>query len=178
MNMHVVLSQNAISLASMTGTWQKAKSLLGARARGRSVEGELFVDTSGWFPLVDSHERAHAAVVRALRAAVKARRRLVTTNLVVAETHALIMRRIHRDAALAFVREVVRAPNIVVSSSSDIETTATSDWLDRFEDQDFSLTDAVSFVIMKQRGIRDVLGLDHHFTIAGFDLIPRTGGRR
>ena len=112
-----------------------------------------------------------------MRSAVKERRRLVTTNLVVAETHALIMRRIHRRAALAFVREVVRAPNLVLSSSAEIETGATNDWLDRFEDQDFSLTDAVSFFVMKQRGIRDALALDHHFTVAGFDVSPSERAR-
>jgi len=136
------------------------------------VASELFVDTSGWFPLVDPENRAHAAVARAMRSAVKERRRLVTTNLVVAETHALIMRRIHRGAALAFVREVVRAPNLVLSSSPEIQAGATNDWLDRFEDQDFSMTDAVSFFVMKQRGICDALALDHHFTIAGFEIIP------
>lgn len=109
-----------------------------------------------------------------MRSAVKERRRLVTTNLVVAETHALIMRRIHRSAALAFVREVVRAPNLVVSSSPEIEGVATSDWLDRFEGQDFSMTDAVTFVVMKQRGIRDALALDHHFTVAVFSLFRAT----
>lgn len=136
------------------------------------MAAELFVDTSGWFPLVDPEDRAHAAVARAVRDAVIARRRIVTTNLIVAETHALIMRRIHRKAALAFVREVGRAPNIIVSSSPEIEAGATNDWLDRFEDQDFSMTDAVSFFVMRQRGIRDVLALDHHFGIAGFDVIP------
>ena len=65
------------------------------------MAAELFVDTSGWFPLVDPEDRAHAAVARAVRDAVIARRRIVTTNLIVAETHALIMRRIHRKAALA-----------------------------------------------------------------------------
>jgi predicted nucleic acid-binding protein len=141
------------------------------------VAVELFVDTSGWFPLVDPDDRAHAAVARALREAIKARRRVVTTNLVVAETHALIMRRIHRAAAMGFLREVTRAPNIIVSSSPALETAATSDWLDQFEDQDFSLTDAVSFAVMKQRGIRDALAVDHHFAIAGFAVIPDVRGQ-
>ncbi len=136
------------------------------------MAAELFVDTSGWFPLVDPGNQAHAAVARAMRTAIKARRRIVTTNLVVAETHALIMRRIHRTAALAFLREVGRAPNILLSSSPELEATATSDWLDRFEDQDFSLTDAVSFSVMKQRGISDALALDRHFVIAGFAIVP------
>lgn len=137
---------------------------------------ELFVDTSGWFPLVDPEDRAHAAVARAMRDAIGGRRRIVTSNLVVAETHALIMRRIHRAAALAFLREVVRAPNVVISSTPELEAAAASEWLDRYTDQDFSLTDAVSFSIMKHRGIRDVLAVDHHFAAAGFVILPRRKG--
>lgn len=137
------------------------------------MAAELFVDTSGWFPLVDSQERAHAAVARAMRRAVASRRRIVTTNLVVAETHALIMRRIHRSAAVAFVREVIRVPNVVVTSSPELESIAIRDWLDRFEDQDFSLTDAVSFAVMTDRGIREALALDRHFGVAGFEVSPR-----
>jgi len=144
----------------------------GKRRPDENVAAELFVDTSGWFPLVDPEDRAHAAMARALRAAVKGRRRIVTTNLVVAETHALIMRRIHRSVALAFVREVSLGPNIVVSSSSALETVARSEWLERFDDQDLSFTDAVSFAVMKERGIRDVLALDHHFVVAGFSRLP------
>lgn len=135
---------------------------------------ELFVDTSGWFPLVDPADRAHAEVARAMRSAIAGRSRIVTTNLVVAETHALIMRRIHRAAALAFIREVTRVPNVVVSSSPALELIAVRDWLGRFEDQDFSLTDAVSFSVMKERGIRDALALDHQFVVAGFAVIPES----
>lgn len=130
------------------------------------------MDTSGWFPLVDDENPAHPRVVRALREAVGKRRRIVTTNLVVAETHALIMRRIHRAAALAFLREVGRAPNIIVSSTPEHEASAERDWLARYEDQDFSLTDAVSFAVMAERGIRDALAVDRHFLVAGFAIIP------
>ena len=138
------------------------------------MAAEIFVDTSGWFPLIDPQDRSHAAVALAMRNAIKSRRRIVTTNLVVAETHALTMRRINRTAALAFLREVGRAPNIVLSSSRELEMAATKDWLQRFDDQDFSLTDAVSFSVMQQRGIREALALDHHFVVAGFEVVPHS----
>jgi len=136
------------------------------------VAAELFVDTSGWFPLVDPQDRAHGAIARAMRNAIKGRRRIVTTDLVVAESHALILRRVHRAAALAFVREVTRSPNVIVASSPALEALAIDEWLDRFDDQDFSLTDAVSFSVMKERGIRDALAVDHHFAVAGFTILP------
>jgi predicted nucleic acid-binding protein len=136
------------------------------------VPAELFVDTSGWFPLVDNENPAHDRVAQALRNSVQKKRRIVTTNLVIAETHALIMRRIHRTAAIAFLREVSRAPNIVISSTPEYEAAAEADWLSRYTDHDFSFTDAVSFAVMSDRNIREALGLDNHFIVAGFSLLP------
>ncbi len=92
--------------------------------------------------------------------------------MVVAETHALIMRRIHRAAALAFLREVGRAPHVVVTSTPDLEARAQREWLERYEDQEFSLTDALSFSVMADRGIREALAVDRHFVIAGFAVVP------
>ncbi len=133
---------------------------------------ELFVDTSGWFPLADRDDPAHPAVARALRAAVQRRTRIVTTNLVLAETHALLLRRIHREAALAFLSEVGREPSLVVTSTPEHEERARREWLERYDDQDLTLTDAVSFAVMRERGIREALALDHHFTVAGFAVVP------
>ena len=46
------------------------------------------------------------------------------------------------------------------------------DWLERYDDQGFSYTDAVSFAVMTERGIRDALAMDRHFATAGFTLLP------
>jgi len=42
----------------------------------------------------------------------------------------------------------------------------------RFRDQRLSLADVVSFEIMRTRRIREVLALDEHFELAGFDVVP------
>ena len=98
--------------------------------------------------------------------------RIVTTNLIVAETHALLLRRAGRKVALTFVREVRRTPNVVVASSPDYEESAVVDWLEKFDDQPFSFTDAVSFAVMSDRGVHEVVALDHHFATAGFVVLP------
>jgi uncharacterized protein len=134
------------------------------------VASEFFVDTSAWYPLLVAKHPDHARLASALRALIRNRRRLVTTNLVVAETHALLLRRVGGPTALAFVRTVDEAPNVVVRSTRDLETEAERNWLVRYSEQDFSFTDAVSFAVMTNRRIRDALSLDHHFEIAGFQL--------
>jgi predicted nucleic acid-binding protein len=132
------------------------------------VPAEFFVDTSAWYPLIVARHPDHARLGSALRALIRNHRRLVTTNLVVAETHALLLRRVGRTTALTFLQTVGESPNVVVRSSRELEAAAERDWLTRYEDQDFSFADAVSFAVMTERGIRDALTLDHHFVVAGF----------
>jgi predicted nucleic acid-binding protein len=132
---------------------------------------ELFVDTSAWYVLALSSAPQHRSVSDALRDRIQRRVRIVTTNLIVAETHALLLRRTSRKVALAFVRQVRREPNVVVESSADYEEVAITEWLEKFDDQSFSFTDAVSFAVMSDRGIREALALDHHFAVAGFVAI-------
>jgi len=136
------------------------------------VAAELFIDTSGWYVLALSSAPENGKAAEALRTRVQKGARVVTTNLVIAETHVLLLRRTSRKVALRFVREVRRSPNIVISSSPDYEEDAITDWLGRFDDQDFSFTDAVSFAVMSDRGIQEALALDHHFAVAGFTVVP------
>jgi len=135
------------------------------------MAGELFVDTSGWYPIAVRDHPDHEPLAEALRERVTAGWRVVTTNLVVAETHALLLRRVGRGAALDFVREARREPLVVVDSTADLEREAIRDWLVPYDDQPFSLVDAVSFAVMTERGISDALALDRHFTVAGFNRV-------
>ena len=136
------------------------------------MPAEVFVDTSAWYPLVDQRHSDHTMLADALRDRVRAGARVVTTNLVLAESHALILRRVHRAAALAFVRTVGRAPNVIVPSTPDLEATAVDDWLAKFDDLELSFTDAVSFAVMAERGIREALTLDRHYAAARFVVVP------
>lgn len=136
------------------------------------MAAELFVDTSAWYVLAVSSAPQHRKVSDALRHRIQRGARIVTTNFIVAETHALLLRRTSRKVALTFVREVRRTPNIVVESSAEYEELAVTEWLEKFDDQSFSFTDAVSFAVMSERGVSDALALDHHFSIAGFVVIP------
>jgi len=136
------------------------------------VAAELFVDTSAWYPIAVPNHPDHGCLADALTVAVRGGRRVVTTNLIVAETYALLLARTRRQAALDFLRAVRQSPNEVVSATPDLEDRAITHWLERYEDQDFSLADAVSFEVMTGRGIREVLTLDHHFSAAGFVMVP------
>lgn len=55
--------------------------------------------------------------------------------------------------------------------SAALVASAVSAWLERFHDQDFSLTDAVSFELMKREGLTEAFAFDRHYLVAGFTLL-------
>jgi predicted nucleic acid-binding protein len=137
------------------------------------VPAEFFVDTSAWYPALVRNHKDHEALAAALRERVTQGQRVVTTNLVVAETHALLLNRVGRVPALNFVRTVHEPPILVVESNRELEERAVTLYLEKYRDKDFSLADAVSFVVMKERRMTDALTLDGHFVDAGFRVHPR-----
>ena len=143
---------------------------------GGAVAVELFVDTSAWYPLADPRHPDHGASAAALTDRVRAGARVVTTNLVLAETHALLLRRVGGRVALRFLREVLREPLLVEPSTPVLELRAIEEWLEHFDDHDFSPVDGVSIVIMRDRNISEALTLDHRFAAAGFTMVPSAGG--
>jgi predicted nucleic acid-binding protein len=132
----------------------------------------LFVDSSAWYPLARTSHADHARLATALTARVGRKVRIVTTNLVVAESHALILARSDPNTARRFLREVRSPPIEIVVSDAALESRAVTHWIEKFRDQPFSMTDAVSFEVMKSRGIREALTLDGHFAVAGFTMVP------
>jgi uncharacterized protein len=88
------------------------------------------------------------------------------------ETLTLIRSRLGIPASIDFSRKI-RSSSIVrvISVSSEVEEKAL-DLFERYDDKDFSLTDCVSFVVMKDLGIRDAFTFDEHFVQAGFSRVP------
>ena len=48
---------------------------------------------------------------------------------------------------------------------------AVTDWLERFADQRFSLTDAVTFELMRRERLRQAFAFDQDFRTAGYELL-------
>ncbi len=132
----------------------------------------LFVDTGAWYALADRSDQHHNEAVEIYPKLLSGNLPLKTTNLIIAETYTLIRRGIGYQAAIAFLENITSSPRVVrIYSDSILEETAES-ILRQYQDQDFSYTDAVSFVVMKQYGITEAFSFDKHFVTAGFTLIP------
>lgn len=132
----------------------------------------MFVDTSAWYPLADLAHPDHAAIAEALRDRTRQSVTVVTSNLVVAECHGLLLGRAGRGIALTFLEAVRQSPNRIEYVTPEREDTAVDAWVRRFADQNLSLVDATSFAIMSELNIEEALTLDRHFGTAGFVMVP------
>ena len=125
----------------------------------------MLLDTSGLFAYFDSRDARHADAVRLFDAAP----RRVTHGHVLAELVALCnARRLPRAASLAFVAELADNPHVEVEWVDQSRHRAALALLQTQTDKTYSLCDAVSFLLMRERGLSEALTTDHHFEQAGF----------
>lgn len=126
----------------------------------------MFLDTSGLLALHHKAEPLHAAAVAHYRTGTSHR---LTHSYVLAELVALAnARKLPRLAALNYVSDLIDNPDIEtvwVSESLHREAMAL---LTAQEDKSYTLCDAVSFLLMRRRGLVEALTTDRHFEQAGF----------
>lgn len=131
----------------------------------------VFVDTSAWYAIADRTDTDHASAVTILQRLSSLRARLVTTGHVLAEFHRLALYRSNRRAALEAARRIAATPRVELVHADEQDLTAGLAWIDRFTDQDFTLTDAISFAVMDRLDIGQAFAFDRDFAIAGFELL-------
>jgi len=138
-----------------------------ASAAGPSA---VFVDSSAWIAYFSADDRNHAHAREAVQRAAAERVRLVTSNLVMAEVHRLLLFRAGIRAAAVALTALSRSRFVHPHFATAADHRAAGAWLERLNDQVITLTDAVSFAIMHEQDMRQALSFDSDFWIAGFEL--------
>jgi predicted nucleic acid-binding protein len=137
-----------------------------------AMSREVFVDSGAWIALSDTRDKYHAAAIEQFRVFLEDRLGLITTNLVIAEVYTLIRRTGGYDPAMKFLRSTRESIHLnVIYLDRSLEDGA-EEILSKYKDQDFSLVDAVSFALMRERGIERAFAFDRHFIVAGFQITP------
>lgn len=125
----------------------------------------MLLDTSGLLCLHFSTEPLHTQACVAYQ---KATMRL-THNYVIAEYVALAnARRFPRASVLDFVVDLLGNPDIETVWVDEPSNRAAVELLTLRQDKTYSLCDAVSFMLMRQRGVAEALTTDRHFEQEGF----------
>lgn len=128
------------------------------------IEG-LFLDTSGLLCLFDKADSRHNQAVRFFQRAD----RLLTTNYVLAEFVPLSQARgLKRKDSLNFLIDLCGLPRLDLVWIDENLHNQAMNLLENRLDKTYSLCDAVSFVVMRERGITEALTTDRHFEQEGF----------
>ncbi|MGH7525536.1 MAG: type II toxin-antitoxin system VapC family toxin [Gemmatimonadales bacterium] len=130
------------------------------------------IDTGALLAVANPRDQYHGRAVEAGRRFLAGGGRWLGTSLVLAEFHAHILRwRGPRDAR-ELVRAVLADPAYEwVDVSVELIEVAVSGWLERYHDQRFSLTAAVSFEVMRRERVATAFAFDEDFRTAGYALL-------
>lgn len=131
----------------------------------------VFIDSSALFAWSDASCPQNRAIHDYL---LRENPPLVTTNIVIAETISLITKRISKRIGIQFAEAIEGSRIIQVIYADELLTKAALKLYRKYTDKDFDLIDATSFVLCKERKIKQVLTLDRHFSQMGFEMLPKS----
>lgn len=130
----------------------------------------IFIDTVYLLALINPNDAWRA---KALEWAARISAPLVTTDAVVTELADALCRSDRRAWAVAAIRDLRSDPNVKCLPGSSELFTKGFELYEGRADKDWSLTDCISFVVMRDRKIRQALTSDIHFVQAGFEALLR-----
>lgn len=130
----------------------------------------MLIDTSGFFA---QHDRAEAHFKQANQLYSNSKYR-ITTNYILSEYVALAtIRGFSRQKAIAFSMEILIDKTVEIVWVNDLQHMQAVELLKDRRDKAYSLCDAVSFVVMREKGVSEALTTDKHFEQEGFlRLLP------
>lgn len=125
----------------------------------------MLIDTSGWLGVYHKREPQHIEAVKIYKSAWFR----ITHSYILAEFAPLAqVRGLPRPENLAFCRGILDDPNIEIIWVDEVLHRRAVELLQRRDDKNYSLCDAVSFVIMNEHGINEALTTDKHFEQENF----------
>ena len=130
------------------------------------------VDTSALLALSRRNDEHHGEAVEIANRHAAGGGEYLGTTMVLGELYShLLYLRGPVDARAAVTHLLDDPVHDWRSVSAELVSAAITNWLSKFQDQRFSLIDAVSFEVMRRAGVTHAFAFDHHFEVAGFHLL-------
>ncbi len=138
----------------------------------KKLPPSVAVDTGALLALASRRDQYHARARTIAERIAADGVRLVGHALVLGELHGHLLRRADPATARRSVDALLHDSAFQwLDVGSVLMRRAMSGWIERFADQRFSLTDAVTFEIMRQAKMTHAFAFDSDFTTAGFALL-------
>jgi predicted nucleic acid-binding protein len=127
-----------------------------------------FADTSLFVAFLNPRDEFHDVAVSHI---ADESRRLVTTDWILVELGNFVSKRRARRLFVPFVRDLRADPLVEIAPPSSHDFERSLELYDRRPDKHWSMTDCLSFLVMRKRNLTEALTTDHHFVQAGFKVV-------
>jgi hypothetical protein len=128
----------------------------------------VFADSFYFIALFNERDQAHS---RAVRFAPASNQTLLSTAWILTELADACSSLSGRVEVVEFIHRLQRTPRVrIVPFSSELFERGLQFYRSR-ADKEWSLTDCISFIVMKDEGASDALTGDKHFEQAGFKAL-------
>jgi predicted nucleic acid-binding protein len=125
--------------------------------------------------LLDADDEHHRHATQIVHQLAHERYRQFTTNVLLIESHALILSVLGRTQAAQFLKDMQESRTVIVRVRASNEARA-KQILFQYTDKDFSLADAISFAVMERLTLRLAFTFDRDFAQYGFTVLTATEG--
>ena len=131
---------------------------------------EVFADTSGWASFFLEDDPHHAKAYSLIEQWKQRNVQDVTTNYVLSELIVLLSgsRGQQRSVVLNFIETIRSDDRVEIVHVDELLDEKAWQLLADRSDKEWSLVDAVSFIVMEERNLSEAFTADHHFEQAGF----------
>jgi len=129
----------------------------------------VFVDTLAFLAVLNADDFHHQEAAAAWKSIVEKGAPLFTQNYVVLETFAVLQNRIGIAAARGFIEDIIPVMHVEWVTEADHGQGITA--VLTAARRHLSLTDCVSFSIIRRLGLRKVFCFDKHFMEQGFEMV-------
>ena len=132
----------------------------------------LFLDTGFLIALELSGDNHHKAARSCWNAFLLAPEPLVTTSYVFDETVTFFNSRNFHAKSVEIGERLLASPSVTIVHVDEVLFRAGWNYFSRHADKRYSLTDCISFSVMRHKNIKRALAFDKHFDQAGFERVP------
>ena len=136
-----------------------------------SILHRLFMDTGAYAALASSRDEHHQEALSIRTRMLEERYHPFTTNLILAETHALLLSKAGRATALRFLSDIDASTTTTIVRVSTADERRAREILRQYDDKNFSLTDCTSFAVMERLHIATAFTFDHNFNQYGLTVL-------
>ena len=133
----------------------------------------IFLDASGIVALLNKSDNLHERAKQLYLTLKPPTYHFLTTHIVLTEVGNLLSHPRFKQAVTTYLRNLQHSQNVEIVYTQKKGFDAGLERFIRYDDQEWGLTDCISFEIMGEYGCTQAFTNDHHFQQAGFIvLIP------